>query len=30
MKKCTDKLTIQIKGNGPIGGILAVANSTQK
>lgn len=28
MKNITDKLTIQIKGNGPIGKIVAVANNT--
>ncbi len=30
MKNATDKLTIQIKGNGPIGKIVAVADSTPK
>ena len=30
MKNETDKLTIQIKGNGPIGKIVAVADSTPK
>ena len=30
MKNKTDKLTIQIKGNGPIGGITAVSNSMAK
>ena len=30
MKNATDKLTIQIKGNGPVGKIVAVADNTPK